>query len=159
MIGYPHLATVVTQRSHNTMAGLDKSTPIPTEIKLHQASREMEISFADGRTFRLSCEFLRVFSPSAEVRGHGPGQETLQTGKRNVTITALEPVGNYAIQPVFSDGHDSGIYSWDLLYRYGEHRDELWADYLARLGSACASRDIDATTLPPKTGGGCGKKH
>lgn len=139
------------------MAGLDHTTLIPTEIKLHQKSREMELSFADGSNFRLSCEFLRVYSPSAEVRGHGPGQETLQTGKRNVEITALEPVGNYAVQPVFSDGHDSGIYSWDLLYKLGANHDELWADYLARIEAAGASRDIDSTTLPPKTGGSCGK--
>jgi DUF971 family protein len=139
------------------MAGLDKHTPIPTEIKLHQKSREMELTFADGSNFRLSYEFLRVYSPSAEVRGHGPGQETLQTGKRNVDITAVEQVGNYAIQPVFSDGHDSGIYSWDLLYGLGKNRDELWADYLARLEVAGANRDVDSTTLPPKTGGqGCG---
>jgi len=139
------------------MAGLDRKTPIPTEIKLHQKSREMEISFDDGSNFRLSCEFLRVHSPSAEVRGHGPGQETLQTGKRNVEIKALEPVGNYAVQPFFSDGHDTGIYSWDLLYSLGKNRDALWADYLARLAAAGASRDVDSTTLPPKTGGGCGK--
>jgi DUF971 family protein len=139
------------------MAGLDRNTPIPTEIKLHQKSREMELTFADGGNFRLSFEFLRVYSPSAEVRGHGPGQETLQTGKRNVDITAVQQVGNYAIQPVFSDGHDSGIYSWDLLYKLGANKDELWADYLARLEAAGASRDIDSTTLPPKSGGGCGK--
>lgn len=143
-------------RSH-TMAGLDKHTPIPTEIKLHQKSREMELTFTDGKHFRLSYEYLRVYSPSAEVRGHGPGQETLQTGKRNVEITSIEPVGNYAVQPVFSDGHDSGIYSWDLLYRLGEHHDEFWADYLARLDAAGANRDIDTTKLPPKSGGSCGK--
>jgi DUF971 family protein len=141
------------------MAGLDKTVPAPTEIRLHQKSRELEISFSDGSNFRLSCEFLRVYSPSAEVRGHGPGQETLQTGKRNVEIIALEPVGNYAVQPTFSDGHDSGIYSWDLLYNLGKHKDELWANYLAQLEAAGASRDVDSTTLPPKTGGGCGMKH
>jgi DUF971 family protein len=139
------------------MAGLDKNTPHPTEIKLHQKSREMELSFVDGSNFRLSFEFLRVYSPSAEVRGHGPGQETLQTGKRNVDIKAIEPVGNYAIQPLFSDDHDTGIYSWDLLYKLGANKDELWADYLARIEAAGASRDIDSTTLPPKTGGSCGK--
>lgn len=141
------------------MAGLDKTTPVPTEIRLHQQSRELEINFSDGEHFRLSCEFLRVFSPSAEVRGHGPGQETLQTGKRNVSIVAIEPMGNYAIKPTFSDGHDSGIYSWDLLYDLGKHRDELWENYLARLEAAGASRDVDSTTQPPKAGGGCGKKH
>ncbi len=138
------------------MAGLDRNTPLPTEIKLHQKSREMEISFNDGSNFRLSYEFLRVYSPSAEVRGHGPGQETLQTGKRNVEIKELRPVGNYAVQPVFSDGHDTGIYSWDLLYAYGKNRDALWQDYLARLEAAGASRDVDSTTQPPKSGG-CGK--
>lgn len=138
------------------MAGLDQDTPIPTEIKLHQQSRLMEITFADGSHFKLPYEYLRVFSPSAEVRGHGPGQETLQTGKRNVDIQALDPVGNYAVKPTFSDGHDSGIYSWDTLYELGRHYDEYWKDYLARLEAAGASRDIDSTTLPPKSGG-CGK--
>jgi DUF971 family protein len=139
------------------MAGLDSNTPHPTEIKLHQKSREIELSFADGSNYRLSFEFLRVHSPSAEVRGHGPGQETLQTGKRDVDIKAIEPIGNYAIQPFFSDGHDTGIYSWDLLYKLGANRDQLWADYLARIEAAGASRDIDSTTLPPKSGGGCSK--
>ena len=101
------------------MAGLDAKTPLPTEIKLHQASRVLELVFPRGIVFRLPCEFLRVNSPSAEVRGHGPGQETLQVGKRDVTITGLEPVGHYAIRPTFSDGHDSGIYSWDYLYDLG----------------------------------------
>lgn len=137
------------------MAGLDKSTPIPTEIKLHQKSREMELSFDDGSHFRLSYEFLRVHSPSAEVRGHGPGQETLQTGKRNIDIESIDPVGNYAVRPVFSDGHDSGIYSWDLLYRLGTEHDALWADYLARLEADGASRDVDSTSKPPKSA--CGK--
>ncbi len=139
------------------MAGLNKNIPIPIEIKLHQKSREMELCFANGSNFRLTYEFLRVFSPSAEVRGHGPGQETLQTGKRNADIKALEPVGNYAVQPFFSDGHDSGIYSWDLLYRLCIEHDALWADYLARLDAAGANRDVDSTTLPPKSGGSCGK--
>lgn len=141
------------------MAGLNKQTPIPTEIKLHQKSREMELIFSDGARFRLSYEFLRVFSPSAEVRGHGPGQETLQTGKRNVEIAAVEPVGNYAIQPFFSDGHDSGIYSWDLLYRLGKDKDALWTEYLARLEAADANRDVDTSRQPPKSGGSCGSKH
>jgi len=123
------------------MSGLSKNVPQPTEITLHQASRLLEISFADGKTFRLPCEFLRVFSPSAEVRGHGPGQEVLQTGKRDVTITAVEPVGQYAIQLRFSDGHDTGIYSWDLLYDYGLAQDEMWQQYLQRLQDASASRD------------------
>jgi DUF971 family protein len=114
---------------------------VPTEIKLHQKSRVMEIAFADGRAFRLPYEYLRVYSPSAEVRGHGPGQEVLQTGKRTVEVRSLEPVGSYAVQPVFSDGHSTGIYSWDYLYELGERHDQLWAEYLARLESARASRD------------------
>ena len=138
------------------MAGLDHDTPIPTEIKLHQQSRLMEISFADGSHFKLPYEYLRVYSPSAEVRGHGPGQETLQTGKRNVDIQALDAVGNYAVKPTFSDGHDSGIYSWDTLYDLGRNHEAYWNEYLARLAAAGASRDIDSTTLPPKSGG-CGK--
>jgi DUF971 family protein len=123
------------------MAGLDATTPIPTEIRLHQASRVLELVFANGRHFRLPYEFLRVNSPSAEVRGHGPGQETLQTGKRDVTITTVEPVGHYALRPTFSDGHDTGIYSWDYLYDLGERQDELWRRYLERLAAAGASRD------------------
>ena len=115
--------------------------PVPTEIKLHQASRAMEISFADGTSFRLSYEFLRVYSPSAEVRGHGPGQETLQIGKRDVTITDVEPVGHYALRPTFSDGHESGIYSWDYLYDLGLRQDELWQRYIERLAKAGASRE------------------
>ena len=98
------------------MGGLTKSTPIPTEIKLHKQSRVLEVAFDDGKRFELPCEYLRVYSPSAEVRGHGPGQETLQVGKKDVEITAIEPVGQYAVVLVFSDGHDSGIYSWDYLY-------------------------------------------
>jgi len=139
------------------MAGLDKKTPTPTEIKLHQKSRLLEISFADGSRFELPCEYLRVYSPSAEVRGHGPGQETLQTGKRNVEITGIEAVGNYAIQPTFSDGHNSGIYSWDTLYDLGSRQEELWAQYLARMEAAGKSRDIDESQRSAKgSGGGCG---
>jgi DUF971 family protein len=116
-------------------------TPQPTEIKLHQQSRVLEMSFADGKTFKLPCEFLRVYSPSAEVRGHGPGQEVLQAGKKDVAILAIEPVGHYAIQLKFSDGHDTGIYSWDLLYDYGLHQDEMWRRYLDRLQEAGLSRE------------------
>jgi DUF971 family protein len=123
------------------MAGLDARTPIPTEIKLHQASRVLEIAFDDGRQFRLPYEFLRVSSPSAEVRGHGPGQETLQVGKRDIAIASVEAVGHYAIRPTFSDGHDTGIYSWDYLYDLGARQDELWQRYLTRLAAAGASRD------------------
>lgn len=113
----------------------------PTEIKLHQKSRVMEIAFSDGRGFRLPYEYLRVYSPSAEVRGHGPGQEVLQTGKREVEIRSLEPVGSYAVQPVFSDGHSTGIYSWEYLYELGEKQDRLWVEYLAKLQAAGASRE------------------
>lgn len=137
------------------MSGLDKDTPTPTEIKLHQKSHVMEVSFSDGKTFRLSYEFLRVFSPSAEVRGHGPGQETLQVGKKDVDILRLEPVGAYAVKPVFSDGHDSGLYSWDYLYSLGVNADALWQDYLQRLQAAGASREPGAAP-PPQPRGGCG---
>ena len=137
------------------MSGLDRKTPIPTEITLHKKSRVLELKFEDGSQYQLPAEYLRVYSPSAEVRGHGPGQETLQTGKRNVELTELEAVGNYAVQPTFSDGHNTGIYSWDLLYDLGLTQDRLWAEYLDRLEKAGASRDIDSTTLPPKSGG-CG---
>ncbi len=114
---------------------------VPTEIKLHQKSRVMEVALDDGRQFRLPYEYLRVYSPSAEVRGHGPGQEVLQAGKRNVDIRSLEAVGSYAVQPVFSDGHSTGIYSWDYLYELGENQDRLWREYLAKLRDAGASRD------------------
>lgn len=115
-------------------------SPVPTEIRLHRKSRVLELAYDDGRSFRLPFEFLRVYSPSAEVRGHGPGQEVLQTGKRDVDITALEPVGSYAIQPVFSDGHNTGIYSWDYLYELGANQEQLWTDYLSRLDAAGSSR-------------------
>jgi len=107
-------------------------SPQPTEIKLHQKSRVLEISFDDGKSFRLPYEFLRVYSPSAEVRGHGPGQEVLQTGKKDVEITRAEPVGSYAIQLAFSDGHETGLYSWDLLYQFGEEQEPMWRHYLER---------------------------
>lgn len=152
----PQLKRSRTQ-TENIMAGLDKHTPAPTEIKLHQRSRLLEVSFSDGNTFKLPFEYLRVYSPSAEVRGHGAGQETLQTGKRDVDIAHIESVGNYAILPFFSDGHDSGIYSWDLLYQLGVNQGDWWADYLYRLDAAGASRDIDSTnTIKPPAAGGCG---
>jgi DUF971 family protein len=138
------------------MAGLDRNTPAPTEIKLHQKSRVMELTFADGKHFSLSYEFLRVHSPSAEVRGHGPGQEVLQTGKKDVEIVGVEPVGSYAIQPQFSDGHDTGIYSWDYLYELGLDHGRLWADYLKRLEAAGASREAGAAPSPSPRGGQCG---
>ena len=126
------------------MAGLDPSVPSPTEIKLHQKSRVLEIAFSDGRRFSLPFELLRVYSPSAEVRGHGPGQEVLQIGKKDIDITHIEPVGSYAVQLVFSDGHDSGIYSWDYFYELGLDRDELWRHYLHRIEEAGASREPSA---------------
>ena len=135
------------------MAGLGPKTPIPTEIKLHQASRKMEIAFDDGMRFELPFEFLRVYSPSAEVRGHGPGQEVLQVGKRDVDINNIEPVGQYAVALTFSDGHNSGIYSWDYLYHLGVDQDTLWAEYLRRMEEAGASRDPGIARLfqtPPK---------
>ena len=141
------------------MAGLNSDTPIPTEIKLHQKSRILELVFDDER-YELSFEFLRVFSPSAEVRGHGEGQETLQVGKRDVTILGIEPVGNYAIKPVFSDGHDSGLYSWDVLYTLCTRRDELWQAYLDKLAAAGSSRDPAQCPPPPaKPAPKCGPQH
>ena len=126
------------------MAGLDSKTPIPSEIKLHQKSRMLEIVFSDGKHFELPCEFLRVYSPSAEVRGHGAGQEVLQVGKKDVEITDIQPVGSYAVQLVFSDGHDSGLYSWDYLYDLGVRQEKLWEQYLARMDEAGAKRESSA---------------
>lgn len=120
---------------------MDRNAPRPTDIDLHQQSRLFEITFDDGRKFSMSCEYLRVFSPSAEVRGHGPGQEVLQAGKRDVNISAIEPVGVYAVKLVFTDGHDTGIYSWDYLYDLGVKQEANWRSYLARLEQAGASRD------------------
>ena len=117
------------------------TAPIPSKIHYHKKARELELSYADGESHRLPVEYLRVYSPSAEVRGHGPGQEVLQVGKRNVEIRALEPVGSYAVQPQFSDGHNTGIYSWDYLYELGETQDKLWSQYLEKLKAAGASRD------------------
>lgn len=138
------------------MAGLQNSTPTPESITVHAQSRVLEMGFSDGATFRIPFELMRVYSPSAEVQGHGPGQETLQTGKRNVEIVALEPVGNYAVQPTFSDGHDSGIFSWDYLYFLGAKQDELWADYNARLQAAGVDRDAP---MPEKAASACGHNH
>lgn len=133
-------------------------TPTPTEIKLHQKSRLLEIAFSDGRSFSLTFEFLRVFSPSAEVRGHGPGQEVLQTGKREVDIVSLDPVGSYAVQPTFSDGHATGIFSWDYLYSLGVDQERLWADYLQKLAAAGRGRDPEqglTSVIPGPTKGHC----
>ena len=123
------------------MAGLQAGAPTPTALTLHGQSRVLEIAFSDGASFRIPFELMRVCSPSAEVQGHGPGQETLQTGKREVDVVDLQPVGHYAVQPTFSDGHASGIYSWALLYELGSRQDELWADYLRRLAEAGVDRD------------------
>ena len=123
------------------MAGLKQGSPTPTDITLHGASKVLQISFSDGAEFRIPFELMRVYSPSAEVQGHGPGQEVLQTGKRVVSIVQLEPVGHYAVQPTFSDGHDSGIFSWTYLYHLGSEQEKLWADYEARLKAAGMGRD------------------
>ena len=135
------------------MAGLTNNSPRPTSITVHQQSRVLEVGFSDGRTFRIPFELMRVNSPSAEVKGHGPGQEVLQTGKRQVDVVELEPVGNYAVKPVFSDGHDSGIYSWDYLYFLGSQQAQLWEDYERRLREAGADRDAP---MPAKGGHACG---
>ncbi len=113
----------------------------PTGIQLHTRSRELELTYASGEHFQLGCEYLRVYSPSAEVKGHGPGQEILQTGKMNVAITVIRPVGNYALQLVFDDGHDTGLYSWDYLYQLGSEHAARWQDYLLRVQDAGAQRD------------------
>ena len=131
-------------------------SPQPTALTLHQASRALEISFDDGANFRLPFEFLRVYSPSADVQGHGPGQEVLQTGKREVGITAIDAVGHYAVQPSFSDGHNTGIFSWDYLYRLGSEMDQRWQRYLQRLEEAGANRD---TAMLAASSGACGHTH
>lgn len=138
------------------MSGLNRETPVPTEILLHQASHLLELAWPNGSRYKLGYEFLRVHSPSAAVRGHGVGQETLQTGKRNVTITGVEPVGNYAIKIIFSDGHDTGLYSWDILLDLCQHQESLWQDYLARLEAAGSNRDVD-TSITATPAHSCGK--
>jgi DUF971 family protein len=114
---------------------------IPKTLVAHQQSKVLELGYEDGRTYRLPFEFLRVLSPSAEVRGHGPGQETLQTGKRNVSILSIEPVGHYAIKPTFTDGHDSGLFSWDYLFELCTYQEELWQEYQDKLVKAGIDRD------------------
>ena len=133
------------------------ATPQPTALTAHQSSRVLEIGFDDGAIFRIPFELLRVYSPSAEVQGHGPGQEVLQTGKREVNITAIEPVGHYAVQPRFSDGHDTGIFSWSYLYQLGAEQAERWARYEQRLKDAGASRDVTMAAPAPAGGHACGK--
>jgi DUF971 family protein len=127
--------------------------PTPVALTVHQQSRALEIAFDDGRSFRIPFELMRVYSPSAEVQGHGPGQETLQTGKRDVVIDAIEPVGHYAVKPTFSDGHDTGLFTWDYLYRLGAQQDALLAQYIERL--AAAGLDRDAPMPKPGAGGAC----
>lgn len=123
------------------MAGLQAGSPTPTALTVHSQSRMLEIAFSDGAAFRIPFELMRIYSPSAEVQGHGPGQEILQTGKREVDIVALEPVGNYAVKPVFSDGHESGLFSWDYLYHLGADQGSLWQEYQQRLQAAGVERD------------------
>jgi len=131
-------------------------TPRPTALTVHQQSRLLEVGFDDGATFRIPFELMRVYSPSAEVQGHGPGQEVLQTGKRDVGIDSLETVGHYAVQPTFSDGHSSGIFSWEYLYYLGSHQARLWQDYEARLAAAGQSRDAP---MAQAAGSACGHAH
>ncbi len=138
------------------MAGLTPDTPAPTALTLHQASRVLEVGFADGSVFRLPFELLRVYSPSAEVQGHGPGQEVLQTGKRDVGIVELGTVGHYGVQPRFSDGHDSGIFSWDYLYHLGRQQQDLWRQYEERLAAAGVERDAP---MAGPAGPSCGHGH
>jgi len=128
----------------------------PAELVLHARSRVLELAYADGTRFRIPFELMRVYSPSAEVQGHGPGQEVLQTGKREVAITELTPIGHYAVQPRFSDGHDSGIFAWDYLYFLGAQQDDLWRQYTERLAAAGLDRDAP---MPEKVGGACGSAH
>ena len=133
---------------------MSTTTRIPTALTVHKASRTLEIAF-DDEVFQLPFEFLRVMSPSAEVRGHGPGQETLQTGKRNIDIKGIEPVGHYAIRPVFSDGHDSGLYTWDFLYELCRDHGKLWEGYLQQLEAAGFTREAGRDAPMVKQGGGC----
>ncbi len=135
------------------MAGTKSNSPQPTAITVHQESRVLEIGFDDGKLFRIPFELMRVYSPSAEVQGHGPGQEVLQTGKRNVSIDSLEAVGNYAVQPTFSDGHSSGIFSWEYLHYLGTQQETLQQRYEERLAAAGKSRDAP---MAQAHGGGCG---
>ncbi len=134
------------------MAGLTSGSPTPEELTVHAASKVLEISFSDGANFRIPFELMRISSPSAEVQGHGPGQEILQTGKRDVDLVGIEPIGNYAIQPSFTDGHDTGLFTWDYLYFLGSQQAEIWQDYEARLKKAGISRDAP---MVEKSGGGC----
>ena len=144
------------EREENDMAGLTQETPTPESLTVHSVSRVLEIGFSDGNAFRIPFELMRVYSPSAEVQGHGPGQQVLQTGKRDVTVVDIEPVGNYAVKPTFSDGHDSGLFTWEYLYFLGAKEQELWADYEQRLQAAGRGRD---EPMPEKAGSSCGHHH
>jgi DUF971 family protein len=135
------------------MAGLRSGAPSPESMTVHEQSRQLEIAFSDGARFKLPFELMRIYSPSAEVQGHGPGQEVLQTGKRGVGIVALDPVGHYGVQPRFTDGHDSGIFSWDYLYFLGAQQDRLWKEYAERLQAARIDRDAP---MPEAGAAGCG---
>ncbi|TAL94971.1 MAG: DUF971 domain-containing protein [Paraburkholderia sp.] len=141
------------------MSGLTPDTPVPTGVVVHAKSRVLELQYGDGNSYRVPFELLRVFSPSAEVRGHGPGQETLQTGKRDVSIVSIEGVGNYALQPTFSDGHSTGLYSWDLLYDIAIRQDELWREYLGKLEAAGVDRDAPMDAASAAQGHGHGHCH
>jgi len=138
------------------MAGSKSSSPLPTSLTVHQASRVLQVDFDDGASFRIPFELMRVYSPSAEVQGHGPGQEVLQTGKRDVEITDIAAVGHYAVQPRFSDGHDSGIFSWDYLYRLGAEQPALWQRYEQRLAEAGVDHDAP---MAGAAAGACGHHH
>ena len=137
------------------MAGLKPHTPVPTALTVHQQSRVLEVAFDDGAHFHLPFELMRVYSPSAEVQGHGPGQEVLQTGKRDVVVSDITAVGHYAVQPRFSDGHDTGIFSWDLLYRLGAEQAQLWQQYEARLQAAGMDRDAPIVKAAGAATGAC----
>lgn len=138
------------------MAGLTPGASAPQSITVHEASRVLEVAFSDGATFRIPFELMRVYSPSAEVQGHGPGQEVLQTGKRDITLVGLEPVGHYAVKPTFSDGHDSGLFTWDYLYELGQNETALWAEYESRLADAGLERDAP---MPGARGAHAGHGH
>jgi DUF971 family protein len=138
------------------MAGLKKETPTPESLTVHGQTKVLEIGFSDGAQFRIPFELMRIYSPSAEVQGHGPGQEVLQTGKRHVTVIEIEPVGNYAVKPTFSDGHDSGLFTWEYLYFLGDQQAALWQQYEERLQAAGTDRDAP---MPEKAGSSCGHNH
>ena len=141
------------------MAGLQAGAPTPSAITVHSQSRQLQVGFSDGSDFHIPFELMRVYSPSAEVQGHGPGQEVLQTGKRDVGIVDLQTVGHYAVQPSFSDGHDTGIFSWDYLYHLGADQEALWAQYAQRIEAAGSHRDAPMSGAGGGAGGSCGHHH